>query len=60
MLASMARTASSCWQQRNANSARHASLSTHRCCNAKRTCAHGTVDAERGAGRRYVFEFAER
>jgi hypothetical protein len=56
----MARTASSCWQQRDASSARHASLSTHRCCNAKRTCAHGTVDAERGAGRRYVFEFAER
>jgi hypothetical protein len=29
--------------------------STHRCCDAKRTRAHGTVDAERGAGRRCMF-----
>ena len=38
-LASMARTASSCWQERDASSARHASLSTHRCCDAKCTRA---------------------
>jgi hypothetical protein len=38
-LASMARTASSCWQQRDASSARHASLSAHRCCDARRTRA---------------------
>jgi hypothetical protein len=38
-LASMARTASSCWRQRDASSARHASLSTHRCCDGKRTRA---------------------
>jgi hypothetical protein len=39
VVASMARTASSCWQQRDANSARHASLSMHRCFDAKRTRA---------------------
>ena len=53
--------ASSCWQQRDASSARHASLSTPPLLRRKaHSRAHGTVDAERGAKRRCVFEFAER
>jgi hypothetical protein len=57
----MARTASSCWQQRDASSARHASLSTHRCCDAKRTRARtapSTPSAVPGVA--CLFEFAKR
>jgi hypothetical protein len=55
-LASMARTASSCWQERDASSTRHASLSTHRCCDGKRTRARtapSTPNAEQGVAACY-------
>jgi hypothetical protein len=51
----MARTASSCWQQRDASSARHASLPKNRCCDAK----HRPRRARCRASLR-VIEFAER